>query len=126
MKLDVSPNARSMLRALLAEEPAGVGVRLGVLRGGCAGRRVVFSLDPARDQDGVIEVEDARLLIAPAFQAALDGARLDFMEKPRPAHFRVGGPRLAGRCPCGRSFGGGKRPARGARCVALFPMLEDL
>jgi iron-sulfur cluster insertion protein len=80
-------------------------LRVAVLAGGCNGFQYRFELDDTTlDDDVVIELAGARVLIDPASLDLLAGAELDYAEELMGSYFAVKNPNAKSACGCGTSF----------------------
>ena len=65
--LTLTDAAAARVRALLEANPAALGLRIGVKKGGCAGMEYTMALAEAKGpHDEVVEDEGAVLLIEPS------------------------------------------------------------
>jgi iron-sulfur cluster assembly protein len=111
--IDISPPAADALRALLASKGAGagLGLRLAVRRGGCAGWQYEMKIAPPEAGDEVREIEGGRLIVAADSLEKLDGCEVDYVDDLSDAGFRIRNPRASRSCGCGTSFETAGEPA---------------
>lgn len=104
--LQISELAASHLLALLKEKQAdaGVGLRVSVEKGGCAGYQYEMKLDTPRPEDLVSERSGARVWVDPQSGAFLQGAVLDYCDDLMGTGFRILNPQATRSCGCGTSF----------------------
>lgn len=80
------------------------GLRIGVKKGGCAGME--YTMEHARDiapHDEVVELEGARVLIAPMAQMFLFGTEIDYKTGLLESGFVFHNPNVVDACGCGES-----------------------
>ncbi len=104
---DVLLTDRAAVRVakVLANEPAGSALRIGVRGGGCSGFQYDFAIDGERQADDlVIEHDGAIVLIDSTSLDFLHGARIDFVDDVIGQAFKIDNPNAASSCGCGVSF----------------------
>jgi iron-sulfur cluster assembly protein len=87
-----------------AEDPAVIGVRLGVKNGGCAG--LSYTLDLAREArpgDERVEAYGATVLVEAKAVLFLLGTEMDFERTVLKTGFVFNNPNQVGACGCGES-----------------------
>jgi iron-sulfur cluster assembly accessory protein len=104
--IQLTENAIEHLRSLLAgrESEDGVGLRLEVERGGCAGLQYGMRVDEARQGDEVTRHDGVALIVDPESLKFLDGSVVDYVEELNDSGFKVRNPNAARSCGCGTSF----------------------
>ncbi len=103
--IDVTPNATSKIRGMLAAENPGGFLRLGVIGGGCSGLQYKFKYErDARASDSVFEVEGVKVCVDPKSFHFLDGMTLDYVETILEQRFLFKNPNAEKSCGCGKSF----------------------
>lgn len=102
----VSDNAVKHLRELLESQnaAAGVGLRLMVQKGGCAGLEYAMKLDTPGSSDQVFGPEGVSVIVDKESLEFLDGSQLDYSEGLSDAGFKVENPNAVRSCGCGSSF----------------------
>ncbi len=109
VQLTLTPAALAKVREFIAAEkdmPAeSLGLRVGVLPGGCSGFKYEMSIDesPAAD-DLVLELEGVRVFVDPFSAPYLNGVRVDFVTTMQSSGFAFDNPNATGGCGCGTSF----------------------
>jgi len=100
--IELTPRAIAALRALLAEEgSAGLGLRIQVVGGGCAGFSYDLALaDHPEPDDEETERDCVKLFVDRRARALLEGLTLDYQDS-----FRFTNPNAKSTCRCGVSFG---------------------
>jgi len=100
----ITPAAAMQIRKLMERE-GHAGLRIGVKKGGCAGME--YTMDYAADidpYDEVIELDGARVMIAPMAQMFLFGTEIDYHTSLLESGFRFNNPNVAEACGCGESI----------------------
>jgi iron-sulfur cluster assembly accessory protein len=97
--------AAERIRAVVASEPPGAGLRVAVQGGGCSGFQYDIAVAAAPGaEDLVIEREGARVFVDPVSLPFLLGAEVDWVEELIGASFKVRNPNAKSSCGCGVSF----------------------
>ncbi len=107
ISIRVTSAAAAAIRQAIIDEKlsADTFLRIGVQGGGCSGLSYVLSFDEERREDDiVVEVEGARLLLDPKSEAVLRGTELDFTSGLNGKGFVFNNPNATGTCGCGSSF----------------------
>lgn len=100
----ITPAAAMQIRKLMERE-GHAGLRIGVKKGGCAGME--YTMDYAADidpSDEVVELDGARVMIAPMAQMFLFGTEIDYHTSLLESGFRFNNPNVAEACGCGESI----------------------
>lgn len=100
----VTPAAASQIARLMTKQDAA-GLRIGVKKGGCAGME--YTMDYVSDigtHDEVVEVEGARVIIAPMAQMFLFGTEIDYETSLLESGFKFRNPNVVDACGCGESI----------------------
>jgi iron-sulfur cluster assembly protein len=102
----VTDNAVKHLRELLESQnaDAGVGLRLMVKKGGCAGMEYAMTLDAPKADDQIFGPEGVAVIVDPESFDFLKGCRLDYSEGLSDEGFKVENPNAVRSCGCGSSF----------------------
>ncbi len=101
----VSASAAKRIAALTAAEGPAVMFRIAVNGGGCSGYQYDFSFDDTRtDDDVLIELDGARVLIDQVSLEFLGGSEVDFIEGLMGSQFEIKNPNAKSSCGCGTSF----------------------
>ena len=91
--------------AKLMNKDGHQGLRIGVKKGGCAGMEYtmdyVTEVDPL---DEVVELNGARVMIAPMAQMFLFGTEIDYEVSLLEAGFKFRNPNVVDACGCGESI----------------------
>lgn len=106
MILRVSDRAVEQLKSMLEERgaAAGVGLRLAVRRGGCAGWQYEMGFAEREDGDEVVEKGGVCLYVAGDSVEKLRGCVVDYSDGLSDAGFKIENPNAARSCGCGTSF----------------------
>lgn len=103
--LTLSERAAKRITAVLASEPEGSALRIGVHGGGCSGFQYDFKIDQARHPDDiVIERDGAVVLVDEISLQYMDGSVIDFVDDLMGQSFRIQNPNAQASCGCGVSF----------------------
>jgi iron-sulfur cluster assembly protein len=102
----LTDSAIEHLRLLLAERAAepGIGLRLTVERGGCAGLQYTMRVDQSGEGDQVFERGGVAVIVDPGSFSYLDGSEIDYVDELNDSGFKVRNPKAARSCGCGTSF----------------------
>ena len=88
------------------EELNGMGLRIGILGGGCSGFQYNFTFDVPREDDMISEIGEYKMMIDPMSMMYLEEATLDYKDdKLNGSAFIVKNPNAKTTCGCGSSFG---------------------
>ena len=102
--VSITPAAAAQI-AKLMDKDGSKGLRIGVKKGGCAGMEYtmdyVAEIDPA---DEVVEVDGARVMIAPMAQMFLFGTEIDYETSLLESGFVFRNPNVVEACGCGESI----------------------
>lgn len=109
VQLNLTPAAVAKVRDFIAAEkdlPAEtVGLRIGVLPGGCSGFKYEMSIDEAPGQDDmIIEIEGVRVFVDSFSAPHLAGVKIDYVSTMQSSGFAFENPNATGGCGCGTSF----------------------
>ena len=101
----LSETAAARIKAVVAGEPAGAGLRVAVEGGGCSGFQYEIAVAPAANADDlVIERDGARLFVDPVSLPFLLGSEVDWVDELIGSSFKVKNPNAKSSCGCGVSF----------------------
>lgn len=101
----LSAAAAERIKAVVASEPAGAGLRVAVEGGGCSGFQyeIAVAAGPNPD-DHIVERDGARLFVDPVSLPFLLGSEVDWADELIGASFKVRNPNAKSSCGCGVSF----------------------
>lgn len=101
----LSQAAATRIKAVVAGEPAGAGLRVAVEGGGCSGFQYEIAVAGAPSADDlVIEKDGALLFVDPVSLPFLLGSEVDWVDELIGAAFKVKNPNAKSSCGCGVSF----------------------
>jgi iron-sulfur cluster assembly accessory protein len=101
----LSAAAAERIKAVVASEPAGAGLRVAVEGGGCSGFQYEIAVAPGPNPDDlVVERDGARVFIDPVSLPFLLGSEVDWADELIGASFKVRNPNAKSSCGCGVSF----------------------
>ncbi len=96
--------AAARVRALMADTPDALGLRIGIKKGGCAGMEYTMTVASSpQPHDEVVEHEGAVVLIEPAAVMYLLGTEMDYKTDKLASQFVFNNPNQTGSCGCGES-----------------------
>ncbi|WP_411839066.1 HesB/IscA family protein [Paracoccus sp. ME4] len=99
----ITPAAAARIAQLMAGKNA-YGLRIGLKKGGCAGMEYTMEMaETATPNDEVVELDGARVLIAPMAQMYLFGTQIDYETGLLEQGFRFRNPNVTDSCGCGES-----------------------
>lgn len=103
--VSLSSAAAARIKSVVADEPAGAGLRVAVEGGGCSGFQYEINIAPAPSGDDyVVERDGARLFVDPVSLPFLLGSEVDWADELIGAAFKVKNPNAKSSCGCGVSF----------------------
>jgi iron-sulfur cluster assembly protein len=110
--ITVTDSAVKQLQALMQEKEAepGMGLRIFVESGGCAGMQYGMTLDATKEGDEIIERDGVRVIVDAESAGYLQGSVIDYADGLAGAGFKINNPNATRSCGCGTSF----EPATGA------------
>ncbi|MCT4683507.1 MAG: iron-sulfur cluster assembly accessory protein [Roseicyclus sp.] len=89
----------------LMDKDGHQGLRIGIKKGGCAGMEYTMDYVTEGDpHDEVVEVEGARVMIAPMAQMFLFGTEIDYETTLLESGFKFRNPNVTDACGCGESI----------------------
>ena len=102
----VTERAQREIRAIFEREShaKGIGLRLGVIGGGCSGLSYEMDFSERGADDSVIEYDGFDVLLDPKSTIYLKGITLDFQDGLQGKGFIFGNPNATNTCGCGESF----------------------
>ena len=87
------------------ESGAGKALRIGLKKGGCAGMEYTMEyVNEISQSDEVIEVDGAKVVIAPTAQMFLFGTEIDYESGLLESGFKFINPNVEATCGCGVSM----------------------
>lgn len=96
--------AKKISEIMKTQNKDGYGLRVEVVRGGCAGYtyNMDFESKPSGD-DIVFEEHGLRLFVSPKSMEFLNGTQIDYVESLQGAGFKLNNPNVKSSCGCGKS-----------------------
>ena len=102
--LRISKSAASHIKKI-TESGKGQALRIGLKKGGCAGMEYTMEyVNEISQSDEVIEVNGAKVVIAPTAQMFLFGTEIDYEEGLLESGFKFINPNVSETCGCGESI----------------------
>ena len=102
--LSISKSAANHIRKIM-EGGAGKALRIGLKKGGCAGMEYTMEyVDEISEADEIVEVDGARVVIAPTAQMFLFGTEIDYESGLLESGFKFNNPNVSETCGCGESI----------------------
>ena len=104
--MQLTPNAARKVNALVTEEGnSNLKLRVYVTGGGCSGFQYGFTFDEkVNEDDTVVSLDGADLLVDPLSIQYLTGSSVDYVEGLQGSRFVVENPLATTTCGCGMSF----------------------
>ncbi len=104
--LTITERAQAEIRAIFArdQQSVGVGLRLGVVGGGCSGLSYKMEFSERHSGDSAIQYEGFTVLLDPKSTIYLKGITLDFQDGLQGRGFVFANPNATNTCGCGESF----------------------
>jgi iron-sulfur cluster assembly protein len=98
--------AANRLQAMLRQKGLpDHGLRVFVQGGGCAGYQYGMAFEPtSREGDIVLEIKGVRIFVDPFSTPYLEGACIEYEDRPVGGGFRLDNPNVVATCACGNSF----------------------
>lgn len=99
-------SAANKVKLLVEEEKnPNLKLRVSVDGGGCSGFQYAFAFDEkVGDDDTVVEVNGATMIVDVTSMQYLNGSEVDYLEGLEGARFVVNNPNAKSTCGCGSSF----------------------
>ena len=102
--LSISKSAANHIRKIM-EDGAGKALRIGLKKGGCAGMEYTMEyVDEISDNDEIVELDGAKVVIAPTAQMFLFGTEIDYESGLLESGFKFNNPNVSETCGCGESI----------------------
>jgi len=104
--ITLTPQAIIKVREIMAtQDPLPVGLRVGVIGGGCSGFQYSMSFEnQAGMMDKVFNFEDLKVFVDATSVMYLNGCTVDYVETLEAAGFKFDNPQVKSTCGCGSSF----------------------
>lgn len=115
--INITAEAASKVKDLLAQEEEGTALRLFVTKGGCSGYSYGMALDSeVREGDQVVDQHGVRLLVDGLAVRLLRGAQIDYTRTVMGEGFTLRNPNAVSTCGCGHSFTTADDPGMAEPC----------
>ena len=102
--LSISKSAANHIRKIM-EDGTGKALRIGLKKGGCAGMEYTMEyVNEISDSDELVEVDGAKVVIAPTAQMFLFGTEIDYESGLLESGFKFNNPNVSETCGCGESI----------------------
>ena len=102
--INISKSAADHIRTIM-ENGAGKALRIGLKKGGCAGMEYTMEyVNEISESDEVVEVDGAKIVIAPSAQMFLFGTEIDYESGLLESGFKFYNPNVSETCGCGESI----------------------
>ena len=102
--INISKSAADHIRTIM-EDGAGKALRIGLKKGGCAGMEYTMEyVNEISESDEVVEVDGAKIVIAPTAQMFLFGTEIDYESGLLESGFKFNNPNVSETCGCGESI----------------------
>tara|TARA_B100000676_G_scaffold242210_1_gene243628 strand:- start:96 stop:431 length:336 start_codon:yes stop_codon:yes gene_type:complete len=102
--INISKSAANHIRKIM-EDGAGKALRIGLKKGGCAGMEYTMEyVNEISETDEVVEVDGAKVVIAPTAQMFLFGTEIDYESGLLESGFKFNNPNVSETCGCGESI----------------------
>ena len=102
--INLSKSAADHIRKIM-EDGAGKALRIGLKKGGCAGMEYTMEyVNEISESDEVVEVDGAKIIIAPTAQMFLFGTEIDYESGLLESGFKFYNPNVSETCGCGESI----------------------
>ena len=85
-------------------QPKNVGIRFGVIGGGCSGLSYKIEFSEEKENDNILTFGDIKVLIDPKSSIYLKGITIDFSDGLNGKGFVFKNPNATNTCGCGESF----------------------
>ena len=102
--LSISKSAANHIKKIM-DDGSGIALRIGLKKGGCAGMEYTMEyVNEISESDEVVEVDGAKVVIAPTAQMFLFGTEIDYESGLLDSGFRFKNPNVSETCGCGESI----------------------
>jgi iron-sulfur cluster assembly accessory protein len=104
--VNLTPTAVSKVKEIMAQQnPVPVGLRIGVVGGGCSGFSYSMSFENAQGvMDKTYNFEGLKVFVDATSAMYLNGCVVDYVETLEAAGFKFENPNVKSTCGCGSSF----------------------
>jgi len=103
--ISMSQSAAKQINVIMAKQACGKFLRVAVNGGGCSGFQYAFDFaDVPNDDDLILELDGARIVIDEISQEFLKDSQIDYVHELIGAAFKIHNPNAKAACGCGTSF----------------------
>lgn len=104
--ITLTASAIAHLKDLLKSKEAapGVGLRLEIEKGGCAGMQYAMRLDSPQAGDVIVTEDGVSVVVGTESAGFLRGSTLDYVDSLNDSGFKIENPNAVRSCGCGTSF----------------------
>jgi len=105
--LKLTPTAVSQIETFIEEQGISdnVGLRVGVLPGGCSGFQYGLNIEDAPEEDDeIFDLSGIKVFVDPFSVQYLMGVEIDYVTSMMGSGFTFRNPNASGGCGCGSSF----------------------
>ena len=104
-QISLTPSAAKRINVILAKQADANMLRVAVDGGGCSGFSYRFEFAEAVNEDDiVVELDGAQVVIDEMSVEFLTGSEIDFAEEVIGSAFKINNPNATSSCGCGTSF----------------------
>ena len=96
--------AKKINEIMKAQNKEGYGLRVEVVRGGCAGYTYNMDFEKSKSGDDMVfEEHGLKIFVTPKSMEFLNGTQIDYTEGLQGAGFKLNNPNVKSSCGCGKS-----------------------
>ena len=96
--------AQKVIEIMREQGKEGYGLRIAVVRGGCAGYVYNMDFEPASSgEDNIIEEHGVKMFVDPKTADHMKGTEIDYLETLQQSGFKINNPNAKASCGCGKS-----------------------
>ena len=104
MTITFTESAAKQIKNQIAKRGSGLALRIGVKPSGCSGHSYTYDFaDEILENDDLVELHDAKVVIDKVSLQYIDGSKLDFVTEGLKQVFKIENPKVTGMCGCGES-----------------------
>ena len=102
--LSITDSAAKHIKDIV-ENSSSKALRIGLKKGGCAGMEYTMDLvEEVKENEEVIQLNGAQIIVAPTAQMFLFGTEIDYEEGLLESGFKFSNPNVTEACGCGESI----------------------
>jgi iron-sulfur cluster assembly protein len=104
--IKITENAQEQILEIFKKDkkPSDIGLRIGVVGGGCSGLSYKIDFDDTKKNDNVFYVGIVKVIVDPKSSIYLKGITLDYSSGLNGKGFIFKNPNATNTCGCGESF----------------------